>query len=155
MTNQIYTFFRGSRPGGQMRQISYICLLEENFEIPQLSSHRMKHRNEIDWFHFIAHHTFRLAFLPPQVVSVFAHQILTMFSNFDWLIGTHWEISHLCMPSGTSAIPMCNFTTNFILQLVFQLSLHLIIILTKILNHDISFCLIGLSYRKTYTWWSP
>ena len=30
-TNQIYAFFHGSRPVGQIRQINYIDLLEKNF----------------------------------------------------------------------------------------------------------------------------
>ena len=40
-TNQIYAFFHVWRPVGQIRQISYICLLEKNFGKPQLNPGRV------------------------------------------------------------------------------------------------------------------
>ena len=50
-TNQIYTFFHGSRSIGQIWQISYICLLEKNFGNPRNCQNKNKdlrklHKNE-------------------------------------------------------------------------------------------------------------
>ena len=37
-TNQMKAFLHGSRPVGQIKQISYISLLEKNFSKPQMQT---------------------------------------------------------------------------------------------------------------------